>query len=138
MTDDNWYLLPAPPAWGAAERRAFFSLAGGIRESSAIGDPPVRATRRACTESGTASLAAAACVLCDLASQGWDIEAGDEVRVRPARSAAGMAEEKQRIRRQEHLKRDEQLSRPSVRAFITGMERPREYHGAFVSIFSLM
>jgi hypothetical protein len=76
--------------------------------------------------------------LYDLASQGWDVETGDQVRVRPARSADGAAAEKQRVRRQEHLKRDEQLSRPSVRAFITGMERPREYRGEFVSIVSLM
>lgn len=96
------------------------------------------AARRACTESGSASLAAAACVLCDLASQGWDITVDGGVRVRPARSADSVAEEKQRIRRQEHLKRDEQLSRPSVRRFITGMERPREYRGEFVSIVSLM
>lgn len=138
MTDDDGYLLPAPPAWGAAERRAFLSLARALSESSATGDPPVRSARRACTDSGNASLAAAACVLCDLASQGWDVAADEEVRVRPARSADGVAEEKRRVRRQELLKRDEQLSRPSVRTFITSMERPREYHGAFVSIFSLM
>jgi hypothetical protein len=138
MTDDHWYLLPAPPVWGAAERRAFFALAEAIRESSAIGDPLVRAARRVCTDSGVASLAAAASVLCDLAGQGWDVEVGDEVRVKPARSAVGVAEEKQRVRRQELFKRDEQLLRPSVRAFIAGMERPREHSGAFVSIFSLM
>lgn len=135
MTDDNWYLLPVPPGWGAAERRAFLALAEAL---SASAGPQVAAARRGCTDSGTASLAAAACVLCDLASQGWDVEVGDGVRVRPARSAAGVAEEKQRVRRQEHLKRDEQLSRPSVRAFIAGIERPREYRGEFVSIFSLM
>jgi len=138
MKDDGWYLLPDPPAWGAAERRAFVLLAETIRESSAIGDSPVRAARRACTDSGIASLAAAACVLYDLASQGWDVAADDEVRVKPARSAAGVAEEKQRVRRQELFKRDEQLLRPSVRAFIAGMERPREYRAAFVSIFTLM
>lgn len=138
MTDDGWYLLPAPPAWGAAERRAFFALARAIRGSSAPGDPPVKAARRACTDSGTASLAAAACVLCDLAGQGWEVAADNEVRVKPAPSAAGVAEEKHRVRMQELLKRDEQLMRPSVRAFIVGVERPREYRGEFVSIFSLM
>ena len=137
MTDDDWHLLPALPAWDPAERRAFLSLAEAICESSGRG-PRVAAARRACTESGSASLAAAACVLSDLASQGWDVAVADEVRVRPPQSAVGVAEEKQRVRRQEHLKRDEQLSRPSVRAFIARMERPREYRGEFVSIFSLM
>jgi hypothetical protein len=137
MTDRSWYQLPAPPAWGRAERLAFLALARAICESGTEA-PQVRSARRACTDSGIASLVAAACVLCDLASQGWDVAADDEVRVKPAPSAAGVTEEKQRVRRQELLKRDEQLSRPSVRAFIAGMERPREYRGAFVSIFSLM
>lgn len=138
MTDHDWYLLPAPPAWGLAERLAFLALAQAICESPAGGGPRLRAARRACTDSGTASLVAAACVLCDLASQGWDVEVGDEVRVRPAQSADGAAAEKQRVRRQELLKRDEQLSRPSVRTFIASMERPREHRGEFVSVFNLM
>jgi hypothetical protein len=36
------------------------------------------------------------------------------------------------------LRRDEQLGSPSVRRFIADMERPREFNGKFVSIFSLM
>ncbi len=46
--------------------------------------------------------------------------------------------EKGRVRKQELIKRDEQLAVPSVRRFIADMEKPREYGGRFVSIFSLM
>ena len=58
---------------------------------------------------GQASLAAAAYVLCDLASQGWAVRTDGEVQVMPEASVADAAEEKQRVRRQELLKRDEQL-----------------------------
>jgi hypothetical protein len=47
-------------------------------------------------------------------------------------------DEKARVRRQERLKADEQLSRASVRRFIAQMERPREHGGRFISIFDLM
>jgi hypothetical protein len=140
MTDDNWYLLPAPAAWGQAERAAFIALARAISGSSPAGDgPDVHAARHACLQTGQVSLIAAANVLGDLASQGWSVIVDDgAVRVAPALSVADPAGEKDRIRRQELVKRNEQLSLPSVRKFITGLERPREYHGRFVSVFSLM
>ena len=140
MTDDNWYLLPAPAAWGQAERAAFIALARALSGPSPARDgPDVHAARRACLQTGQASLIAAANVLGDLASQGWSVIVDDgAVRVAPALSVADPVGEKDRIRRQELVKRNEQLSLPSVRKFITGMERPREYRGTFVSIFSLM
>lgn len=136
MTDENWTVLPAPSDWGTAERKAFVALAEAI--AAGAEGPRVQAARRACAAAGKASLAAAGSVLCDLASQGWAVEAGDVVRVTPALAVADVAGEKERIRRQELVKRDEQLSVPSVRRFVTSMERPREYRGAFVSVFSLM
>src|ERR1041385_2965144 len=48
------------------------------------------------------------------------------------------AAEKERVRRQELVKRDAQLARGSVQSFIRGMERPRIFNGVGVSIFSVM
>ena len=63
---------------------------------------------------------------------------GQEVAIAPPLGVADPVEEKHRVRRQELIKRDEQLATPSVRRFITAMEKPREFEGKFVSIFSLM
>jgi hypothetical protein len=87
-----------------------------------------------------AALAAAAHVLRDLADQGWTIEVtpNRQLTVRAPEIATDPMEEKARVRKQELLKRDEQLSTPSVRRFIRDMERPREHEGRFVSVFNLM
>ena len=58
--------------------------------------------------------------------------------IHPPPAEANPTAEKERIRRQELLKRDEQLATPSVKQFIKRMEQPREYGGTFVSIFNLM
>ena len=138
MTDDDWYLLSAPAAWGQAERAAFTALARAISGSPDGSGPDVETARRACVGAGQASLTAAAHVLCDLASQGWAVRADSEVRVLPEASVADPAQEKERIRRQELVKRNEQLSQPPVRQFVVAMEKPREFRGKFVSVFSLM
>ena len=138
MTEGTWYPLSAPPGWRPAERRAFLALAQAIAGSQAGEDSAILARTQDCLDAGQASLAAAAHVLCDLADQGWAVSAGDQVRVMPAPVVADVTSEKERIRRQELVKRNEQLSQPSVRRFIASMEKPRELRGAFVSIFSLM
>jgi hypothetical protein len=138
MTDDDWYLLSAPAAWGQAERAAFTALARAISGSPDGSGPDVETARRTCVGARQASLAAAAHVLCDLASQGWAVRADGEVRVLPEASVADPAQEKERIRRQELVKRNEQLSQAPVRQFVVAMEKPREFRGKFVSIFSLM
>jgi hypothetical protein len=66
------------------------------------------------------------------------VDANDRVSTRPPKVLADPAAEKHRVRRQELLKRDEQLAVPSVRRFVAEMEKPREFSGRFVSIFSLM
>src|SRR5690606_4837500 len=82
---------------------------------------------------------AASYVLADLTAQGWQVcVSADEVRVRPPDAEPDAEVEKDRVRRQELLKRDEQLRQPSTRRFVAEMERPREHLGSFVSIFSLM
>jgi hypothetical protein len=84
-------------------------------------------------------LAAAAHSVIDLVDQGWTI--------RIDRSGAAFAPpsiqddreiEKARIRRQEHLRRDEQLKKGSVRRFVQGMERTHQHGDRLVSVFNLM
>lgn len=78
-------------------------------------------------------------VLTDLALQGWSLSVGkEEMRLGPPAVSDGDAlAEKARIRRQEHLKRNEQLESPAVRKFVTDMERRRIFGARFVSIYSL-
>ena len=86
-------------------------------------------------------VASAACqVLADLAKQGWSVRAdGDRVLVAAPREVSGdIAGEKDRVRRQELVKRDVQLQQPAAREFVNRMERRREFNGRFVSVFSLM
>ena len=82
----------------------------------------------------------AAChVVRDLANQGWATRAESGcVEVQPPAAESDSQIEKDRVRRQELIKRDEQLRLPSVRRFVSEMEQPREFHGSFVSIFNLM
>lgn len=84
-------------------------------------------------------LAAAAHTLIDLVDQGWvvRVQPGDPVLIPPTANT-NRTVEKARIRRQEHLRRDEQLRKPSVRRFIQSMERAHQHGGRLVSIFNLM
>ncbi|MCC6497877.1 MAG: DUF4338 domain-containing protein [Propionibacteriaceae bacterium] len=85
------------------------------------------------------TLAAAAHTAIDLVAQGWTVKVD---RLGPLFSLPAIQvdrdAEKERIRTQEHLRRDEQLRKPSVRRFVKGMERPRPHQGQLVSIFDLM
>lgn len=78
-------------------------------------------------------------VLTELQLQGWQLRVARQgiVLLRPKELAGGSLPEKDRIRRQELLKRDEQLASPSVRRFVTDMERKRVFGDEFVSIYSL-
>lgn len=94
----------------------------------------------ACRRSDRQQLLAAGLVLTDLVMQGWQIRLRQGIlKIRPqAQRNDDHAAEKNRIRRQELLKRDAQLRKPAVRDFITSMEKARLFNGTFVSIFSLM
>jgi len=84
-------------------------------------------------------LAAAANTLFDLWEQGWQVEISKKKpELRPPQSETDHDLEKQRIRRQELLRRDQQLSRPSVRRFIQSMESLRQHGDRLVSVFNLM
>ena len=85
------------------------------------------------------TLAAAAHTLVDLVEQGWSLtiyKHGPLLAPPPTHSDPDS--EKARVRRQEHLRRDPQLRKASVRRFVMGMEKPREHRGNLVSIFNLM
>jgi len=84
-------------------------------------------------------LLASLLLLRDLRMQGWSLRVRDRrVLIRPAEDLADRDAEKERIRRQELVKRDAQLARSSVRRFVQSMERPRLFNGKHVSIFSAM
>lgn len=103
------------------------------------GGPASETARERCLALDNAALTAATHVLLDLVGQGWNVQVnGDEVSVAPPLGVVDPVEEKRRVRRQELIKRDEQLAVPSVRRFVLAMEKPREFDGKFVSIFSLM
>lgn len=85
------------------------------------------------------TLAAAAHAAIDLVAQGWTVKVDHLGPLfSPPATQADRDAEKERIRTQEHLRRDEQLRKPSVRRFVKGMERPRPHQGQLVSIFDLM
>lgn len=85
------------------------------------------------------TLAAAAHAAIDLVAQGWTVKV-DRLGplFSPPTAQADRDAEKERIRTQEHLRRDEQLRKPSVRRFVREMERPRPHRGRLLSIFDLM
>lgn len=84
-------------------------------------------------------LAAAAHTLIDLVDQGWTIKMVKHgPLLAPPSPDVDRSIEKSRIRRQEHLRRDEQLRKPSVRRFVQGMEQVHQQGTRLVSIFDLM
>jgi len=96
----------------------------------------VRASKRVDRQ----ALLAAALVITDLTTQGWQLRVrAGAITVRPPTPVSDdRGAEKTRIRRQELVKRDAQLRQPAVKKFIRSVERPRLFNGKFTSIFSLM
>jgi hypothetical protein len=85
-------------------------------------------------------LLAAGLLLNDLRLQGWQCrirQSSVEVQP-PTRLTADRIAEKARIRRQELLRRDAQISQPSIQKFVRSMECSRLFKGRSVSIFSVM
>ena len=122
-------VLPLPTTWTSTEKRKFLSLCRSIArgiEPKTFQIEPI-------------TLKASVLVVNDLYRQGWTIEIKpSHVQVTPPESSRDPNLERSRVRRQEEVKRDEQLRRPSVAQFISAMESPREFKGRFVSIFNLM
>lgn len=78
---------------------------------------------------------ATAGVLSDLAQQGWSLKF-ERKHVWGLRPADGMTRDA--LRQRLLVRRNEQLSKPSVRAFVRSMEQWRLYRGARISIVSLL
>lgn len=85
------------------------------------------------------TLAAAAHTAIDLVDQGWTVQV-DRLGplFSPPETHGDREAEKERIRYQEHLRRDEQLRKPSVRRFVQRMEGAHQHGGQLVSVFNLM
>lgn len=84
-------------------------------------------------------LAAAAHTVVDLIDQGWTVQVDKHgPLLSPPHVYEARETEKMRIRRQEHLRRDAQLRKPSVRRFVQRMERSHQHGSRLVSIFNLM
>lgn len=83
---------------------------------------------------------AAGMVVTDLAIQGWRVRLRKKnVEVQqPLEVSSDPAGEKLRVRQQELVKRDAQLSRPATQAFVRSMERPRIRGDKIVSVLSLL
>ena len=117
-----WAEKPSPDA-GALERLTGASVRNAAMQAKAT--------------AATASIN----LLSDLARQRWKIRVRNdgvvEVR-RPVGEHLDPKAEKDRVRAQEIVKRDEQLRQPATQKFIKSMELRRLYGGQFVSIFSLM
>lgn len=78
-------------------------------------------------------------VLCDLRAQGWTLRCTRrQVLALPPTNGRDAVDEKARVRAAHIIDRDAQLRQPAVHTFITEMERPRLYNGAWHSIFSVM
>lgn len=87
-------------------------------------------------------LLAALLVIADLVRQGCTLSLGPRgphFRIdQPLRDDEDPSATKARIRHQELLRREEQLSRQPVRDFIRSLERRRLHNGSFVSVLSLV
>jgi hypothetical protein len=79
-------------------------------------------------------------VLCDLRGQQWDVRAqGKKLEIRPPIQAESPVAEKERVRADLLVERDQQLRSNGVRKFVAGMERRRIGPTLqWVSIYSLM
>ena len=116
--------------------RAVQSDVSGALEGG-IGDFLTRARQLQCS----AALRAALFILTDLVRQRWSLRVtgGGAVEVRrPEEGQIDPQKEKERVREQELVKRNEQLRGPTVRKFIEGMERSVLYRNQPVSVFSLL
>ena len=119
----------------STSQKLFLDLTERLREKSA---------KHLAMETGIATedrlvMRAALLVVSDLIAQGWKAEiAKKSVWMDPPARQTDSKMEKARVRAQEVIKRDEQLSRPSVRSFVRSMETKRVHDGQRVSIFNLM
>jgi hypothetical protein len=144
MTSPRYLPLSLPDSATRAERLAFLRLCKLLAARSAAGSLSLNHTECiAAARLGNLydrpALAAAAFTVIDLVDQGWSVNTDKfGALFAPPEQRDDRVSEKGRVRMQEHLRRDEQLRRPSVRRFVLGMEQPRMHKGQLLSIFQLM
>lgn len=136
----SWVELSIPPMWSDGSRQAFHDFAARLSAGEEAADVDTGVMKRVALGAADPSFVAAINVLHDLSQQGWQVTVlnGGNVAVASPDYESDPVAEKARVRRQELLRRDEQLSSPSVKRFVRDMEMPREFRGQLVSIFSLM
>jgi hypothetical protein len=146
MTKEPKYIpLSMPPSAKRTERLGFARLARYLSnlDPAAIGsglDHDECAKRAKLGQLyERPALAAAAHTLIDLVDQGWVVTI-DRLgpMLSPPEVSGDKDVERTRVRRQEHVRRDEQLRKPSVRRFLLAMERAHQHGDHAVSVFNLM
>ncbi|MGQ0679904.1 MAG: Druantia anti-phage system protein DruA [Actinomycetota bacterium] len=129
--DPPMFRLSLPAGWTPSQRSRFLDWVRGTREEHL----PVEAPRSL----PNASVDAVYAITADLLNQGWELACEPtQVIVRPPVVNSDPTAERERVRQQELLKRDEHLRRESVVRFVTRMEAPRLRGNESASILSLM
>jgi hypothetical protein len=124
--------LALPAGWTPSQRNRFLEW---VREARKDNDCLVEAP----VPLRNPSVKAAYSVVADLMNQGWELSCDPtELLVRAPIIHGDPVAERERVRKQELLKRDEHLRRASVRRFVERMETQRRHGSKHVSIFSLM
>lgn len=123
-----------------AKKLSRLPLGGSLPERSEMVRKAISVSKSSRARKDKQKFVAAAHVLADLAAQGWEFRfRRGEVQVQPVLTPLeDRVAEKARLRSQELVPRDAQLSEPSVRTFVRSMEQNRLFKGTFVSIFSLI
>lgn len=142
--DSKYIPLKLPDASSHSEKRGFNRLCGLL--ATAQLDPEIPLDHGFWISAaelgdlyGQPFLAAAAHTVLDLVAQGWELSVDQsEPLLIPPETHMERNTEKARVRRQEHLRRDDQLRQPSVRRFVQSMERTHQHRERLVSIFDLM
>jgi hypothetical protein len=136
----SWFTLD-PSGLKAPARRAFHAYARTLLQASRKQNGERERERALATVDGRGPVGqqAAQLVLRDLLRQGWQVRfrKGNLEIAQPDQHDL-VAAEKERVRTQLKVERDEQLAQPAVRSFVRSMEVRRIHAGRAVSIFSLM
>lgn len=146
MTGDGSKYIPLALPTGStrSEQSGFSRLCSFLAQTEF--DPEVSIDRAFCMRTAglvdlynKPRLAAASHTLIDLVDQGWTVRVDKlGALLSPPSVHLDREAEKARVRRQEHLRRDAQLLQPSVRRFVSRLERAHQHGDRLVSVFNLM
>ncbi len=111
---------------------------GELPDAASVSEVVVEALAGVGRAPDRSAFEAAVRVAGDLLLQGWELVVVDASRVEAHAPDVEDGGRRATVRRLEQLKRDEDLRKDSVRAFVKGMERRRFHKAAFTSVVSLM